>query len=455
MSLIRTAIPLVLGLVVLELLWGALRRRRVYHLVDSIADFGCAAMSQVIGLTVTALTVGAYAAVASELSAVREEMAGTPLVWISVFVLVDLGQYLLHRVSHRVNVLWACHAVHHSSQEFNYAVGLRNSSFHGFLLWVFFLPLAVAGVPWRIVAVSYGLNVLYQFWLHTRLIGRLGPLEAVLNTPSHHRVHHGTEAHYLDRNFAGVFIVWDRLFGTFQEEGQEPRYGTTLPLASWNPVWANFHGFALISHAWRRAPDWRGRCSAIFGPPDPRGSVRTSDLPAMPRRGVAFYCAGHLALAITAIIGIVLPAGLPAGLRLGAGVIALGTLGILGGLLDGRRWAQPAEATRLLLLLIAALPTAEIPVRAGLLLIAVVSGWWLAGEWWQGQSPLRETREALRRVVCKGGQVWVVGLKRPRQLQPLISGRRTMDFLLDNRAPNQEGTTRIGKFRRGAKRWER
>ena len=353
MSLIRVAIPVVLGLVALELLWGTATRRMVYRLADSVADFGCAAMSQVVGLAVTAVTVGGYALVAGTLAPLRRDVAATPFAWITVFLLVDLGQYLIHRLSHRVNVLWACHAVHHSSEEFNYAVGLRNSSFHGFLIWVFFLPLAVAGVPWRMVAVCYGINVLYQFWLHTRLIGRLGVLEAVLNTPSHHRVHHGTDSIYLDRNFGGVLIVWDRLFGTFRQEEAEPRYGTVLPLASWNPVWANVQGFTLIRNAWRRAPDWRGRLRAVVGPPEGLGTAEPSPLPAVPSPRVALYVAAHLGLAIAACLGVVLPASSPTVLRLGVGAFVLVTLGVLGGLLDGRPWAGPAERARLAALMVA------------------------------------------------------------------------------------------------------
>jgi len=379
MSLIRAAIPLVLGLVALELLWGTATRRMVYRLPDSVADFGCAAMSQVVGLAVTALTVGAYALVAGALSPFRAQVGRAPLAWIIVFLLVDLGQYLTHRLSHRVNLLWACHAVHHSSEEFNYAVGLRNSAFHGFLIWVFFLPLAVAGVPWRMVAVCYGSNVLYQFWLHTRLIGRLGVLEAVLNTPSHHRVHHGTDSIYLDRNFGGVLIVWDRLFGTFREEQAEPRYGTVTPLASWNPVWANVHGFALIRSAWRRAPDWRGRLRAVFGPPEALDTIEPSPLPAIPPRGVALYAAAHFGLAIAAVLGVVLPASSPTALRSGSAALVLATLGVLGGLLDGRPWAGSAEWARLAALLVAgALLPAGAPLRLGIAVTAVISGLWLS-----------------------------------------------------------------------------
>jgi alkylglycerol monooxygenase len=378
MSLIRLAVPVVLALAGLELLYGWARRRRVHNMADTLADFGCAAMSQVVGLGVTAVTVGAYAATASALTPLRGEIAPTPLAWVTVFLVVDLGQYLLHRMSHRVNVLWACHAVHHSSEELNYTVGLRNSSFHGFLLWVFFLPAAVVGVPWRMLAVCYGLNVLYQFWLHTRLIGRLGPLEAVLNTPSHHRVHHGSDPAYLDRNFAGVLIVWDRLFGTFAPETTEPRYGIVRPLASWNPVWANVQGFALIRAAWRRAPDWKGRLHALFGPPESLihpGSAREQYTPP---RAVALYTAVHLGVVIGVVLKVVLPAEAPVLLRLLAGTFVLVTLGILGGLLDGRAWANRTEWMRLAALGGSALLLpASASVRVGLAFIALASMLWL------------------------------------------------------------------------------
>jgi sterol desaturase/sphingolipid hydroxylase (fatty acid hydroxylase superfamily) len=365
----------------MEILWGAVRRRPVHRLADSVADFGCVAMSQVVGLAVTAVTVGGYAAVADGLSPYRATIAITPALWIVMFLVVDLSHYLIHWLSHRVNVLWACHAVHHSSEEFNYTVGLRNSSFHGFLIWVFFLPAAIAGVPWQVVAVCYGLNVLYQFWLHTRLIGRLGLLEAVLNTPSHHRVHHGTDGAYLDRNFAGVFIIWDRLFGTFVPEGAEPHYGLVTPLGSWNPVWANFQGFALIGEAWRQAPDWRGRWRALFGPPESLRHVASGHAFHAPGRGVALYAAAHVGLTIAVILGIILPEGAPDGVRLGSAALVLLTLGVLGGLLDGRPWAKGAERARLIvLLLLALLPPIDAGIRIGLLGVAMVSVAWLGSQ---------------------------------------------------------------------------
>ena len=357
MSLIRAAIPLVLLLLLLELGWASLRRIRVHRLADSLADVGCAAMSQVVDLAVTALSVAGYAFAARGFAGVIFQPAwpwalglhpSPMLSWLAVFLLVDLGQYLVHRLSHRVSLLWACHSVHHSSEELNYTVALRNSSFHGFFVWIFFLPLAIIGVPWTVVATCYALNELYQFWLHTRLIGRLGWLELVLNTPSHHRVHHGRDAKYLDRNFAGVLIVWDRLFGTFQDEEEEPRYGTLAAVSSWNPVWANLHGFALITRDWRRAADWRGRLLAVLGPPAGVDEGASSAAPPNPPAATLAYAAAHLALAVAATVGIVLPGSGPAGLRIAVAMMVLLTLGVVGGLLDQQPWARPAELLRLL-----------------------------------------------------------------------------------------------------------
>jgi sterol desaturase/sphingolipid hydroxylase (fatty acid hydroxylase superfamily) len=137
-------------------------------------------------------------------------------------ILVDLAYYFSHRYAHEINVLWAGHVVHHSSEEYNLAVALRQSSLHGLFSWIFYAPLAVLGMPWQLFVACNALNLVYQFWIHTRAVGKLGRVaEYILNTPSHHRVHHGVNPKYQDRNYAGVFITWDRLFGTFvvEEEG--------------------------------------------------------------------------------------------------------------------------------------------------------------------------------------------------------------------------------------------
>ncbi|HEX6104149.1 MAG TPA: sterol desaturase family protein, partial [Gemmatimonadales bacterium] len=266
-----------------------------------------------------------------------------------VFLLVDLGQYWMHRASHRVSFLWACHLVHHSSEQLNYAVALRNSSLHGLFLWVVPLPLALAGVPWQVFAVSYGLNVAWQFWLHTRVVGRLGPLERVLNTPSHHRVHHGRDPEYLDRNFGGVLIVWDRLFGTFAEERQEPAYGISPRMPGSDPVWANLWGFVAIAHG-MRGRSWRDRLAAVLGPPrwsEPETPAR--QYAAAPPRPLleAYAVSQFLLLLLATVAHLDRLTQVPLGELTAYGTLSALTLTGIGGLLDGRGWAPRFELIRL------------------------------------------------------------------------------------------------------------
>jgi alkylglycerol monooxygenase len=289
-DIIQASVPLFFILIGLEVAVARLRGDRVYRLNDSVSDLSLGILSQLSGLFLAVATIALYAWVARHLSVQQvlpvpawidrtpfPAAAAWPGVavdlaalgsWALVFVLDDLAYYWLHRTSHEVNLLWAGHVVHHSSEEYNLTVALRQSSLHGLMSWVFYMPLALAGVPVMMWVVCHGLNLIYQFWIHTREIGRLPrPLEAVLNTPSHHRVHHGVNPRYQDRNYAGVFIVWDRLFGTFEPEAEEPVYGITSPLGSWNPVWANVHIFADILRNARRARGWRDRLRVVFGRP--------------------------------------------------------------------------------------------------------------------------------------------------------------------------------------------
>jgi hypothetical protein len=158
--------------------------------------------------------------------------------------------------------------VHHQSEEYNFSVALRQSWFGQLTSWLFYVPLAIAGFPPAMFLVMTTLNTLYQFFIHTRLVGRLGPLEYVLNTPSHHRVHHGVNPRYVDRNYAGILIIWDRLFGTFEPEGDEPVYGLVKPLGSFNPLWANLHYWAQMADVARRTRRLRDKLRAFVAPPE-------------------------------------------------------------------------------------------------------------------------------------------------------------------------------------------
>ncbi|WP_245658017.1 sterol desaturase family protein [Roseivirga echinicomitans] len=168
------------------------------------------------------------------------DLPNSAIIWISAFIAYDFFYYWAHRMSHQVNLFWGGHSVHHQSEEYNLSVALRQSSTQTIWTFAFYIPMALVGVhPILLVSVS-GFNLLYQFWIHTESINKLPKwFEAVFNTPSHHRVHHARNPKYIDKNHAGTFIVWDKLFGTFKAEEERPIYGITKNLNSWNPVWAN------------------------------------------------------------------------------------------------------------------------------------------------------------------------------------------------------------------------
>ncbi len=197
-----------------------------------------------------------------------------PVTWWSLvlrFVADDFFYYWFHRTAHRIRWFWASHVIHHSSQHYNLSTALRQTWTGQFSLsFIFRLPLFFAGFDPKLILFCAGLNLVYQFFIHTEVVRRLPwGLELWLNTPSHHRVHHGTNARYLDRNYAGVFIVWDRMFGTFEAERDDepPRYGIIKNLATFNPLWVAFHEWVGIGRDLVKARDWRTRWLAVAGPP--------------------------------------------------------------------------------------------------------------------------------------------------------------------------------------------
>ena len=188
--------------------------------------------------------------------------------WVILFFIDDFAYYWFHRISHESRLFWNFHVVHHSSEQYNLSVAVRQSWFSGLLHWIFYAPLMLLGfAPWMFV-VMHGFNLIYQFWIHTKLVHRLGPLEWILNTPSHHRVHHGVNELYLDRNYAGVLIVWDSIFGSFINESEEPRYGIIKPLQSLNALWINTHAWVEMFTAIRSRNSMRAKLRCIFGSPN-------------------------------------------------------------------------------------------------------------------------------------------------------------------------------------------
>ena len=253
------AIPAFFVLIGVEALVARARRQQVYDLGDSLCNIGTGILDQVLGSLSRGIFPFTIYLVVYENWALFRLDPGTALPWILAFVGSDFLYYWWHRLSHEVNFMWACHVVHHQSPQFNLSVALRQNWLAGFTSSPFYVPLALLGVPPAVFALMKSINLLYQFWIHTRLIGNLGPLEWILNTPSHHRVHHGIDSQYLDRNYAGMFIVWDRWFGTFQAESHPPTYGTLAPFLGVSAPWAYLSPWVSLTRAaFHRGSFWRG-----------------------------------------------------------------------------------------------------------------------------------------------------------------------------------------------------
>jgi sterol desaturase/sphingolipid hydroxylase (fatty acid hydroxylase superfamily) len=356
-NLIAFSIPAFLVLIGFELGLARLRKRKVYRFADAVTDLGCGISSQMIGLLLVAVTFSVYVAVFDRFRVVEWEKDSIAM-WLLAIIGLDFLYYWWHRFSHEWNFMWAAHVVHHQSEDYNLAVALRQAWFTGVTGTIFYLPLALLGVSPLAYAVSSAVSLLYQFWIHTELVGKLGPFEWVFNTPSHHRVHHGINPQYLDRNHGAIFIVWDRIFGTFEEERETVVYGTVKPFDSCNPIWANFQHWAHIASMARAAKRWPDKLRVWVARPDwaPAGvpvQAFENQLDGREKyqpsygHGVLAYVLVQLALAVPTVMGILLLADdlTPLWLVAVVGVAVLGT-GTWGGLLEGKSWAAPLEAVR-------------------------------------------------------------------------------------------------------------
>ena len=267
-QVIVLAMPVFLLAIAVEFAIGRARGRNTYRLNDALGSLGLGVMSQVFDAFGTLLKVAMYTWVFQHVALF--ELSATSLwVWIAALLGYDFCYYWLHRAGHRVGVLWAAHVVHHQSEDYNLSTALRQTS-SGFLLgWVFYLPLAVAGVPPLVFGVVALIDLLYQFWVHTQQVGRLGWFDRWFCSPSNHRAHHGVNDRYLDKNYGGILILWDRLFGTFAEEDDSDPvvYGTRAPLRSFNPLWANLQVYRdLWLDSWR-ARSWADKLRVWTKPP--------------------------------------------------------------------------------------------------------------------------------------------------------------------------------------------
>lgn len=343
------AIPAFLALIAAEVVAARLMKRPVYRANDAVASLSLGVMSQISGVFTRVLTVGIYA-VAVEHLALFELSASSPWVWITGLLLYDFCYYWLHRAGHEVNLLWAAHVVHHQSERYNLTTALRQTSSGALFGWVFYLPMAVLGFPLEVFAVVAVIDLLYQFWIHTELVPKLGWFDRVFASPSNHRAHHAVNDRYLDRNYGGVLILWDRLFGTFVEEDDADPvvYGTRAPLRSFKPLWANVEVYASLWRDTVRTAHWRDRIRLWFGKPgwrpadvqasDPKPAfdiTRSEYDPPASRPRMLLVCAGFVLLLVPAVHFLMVGPTLPLWQSALYASGTLASLAAIGSLLEG------------------------------------------------------------------------------------------------------------------------
>ena len=281
MNFVEIAIPFFILAMLVELAYGAWKQHQTYRLNDAVASLMMGSLSQLMGVLRLSFSAVVFTS-AVELAGVVPWQAAAWWHWVAAFIAYDFCYYWKHRCGHEWRIMWASHSAHHQSEEYNLSTALRQTS-TDYIGFVFYLPMYLAGTP-AYVMISVGtLNLVYQFWVHTQHVDRMGMLDYLLVTPSNHRVHHAKNPRYIDKNYGGFLIVWDRLFGTFCDEqrDEKPIYGITHGLRSWNPIWANVVVWWDTLMLAVKAPRWRDKISVWFKGPGwfPQGLEPSRDDP--------------------------------------------------------------------------------------------------------------------------------------------------------------------------------
>ncbi len=398
MDYIKYSIPVFFLLISIELLFDKINRARLYRFNDAITNLSCGIGQQVIGIFMKVFTVGGYAWLYENYSPFKGDIPSTAWSMLLLFIGVDFFYYWFHRLAHEIAILWGSHVVHHQSEEYNLTVALRQAWVQGAFSWVFYLPLALMGFdPFMFVTIA-SFQTLYQFWIHTKTIDKLpAAFEYVFNTPSHHRVHHGLNPKYIDRNHGGTLIIFDRMFGTFQAEDEDVVYGITKPADSWNPLWLNFDYWIELFRFAFRANKWSDKMKILFKRPgwlpDELGGIQH------PRevkpetfhkyntrspKGLNYYVFLHYVIVLAGTTVFLFKAK-DFNFWTNAGLITLIILTLvnLGGMFEARRWVFALEALRLLAItvtfkLLLQGSALQIPVTLITFITAMVSLIWLS-----------------------------------------------------------------------------
>jgi len=371
MNLIALAVPFFLLAIIIELLVDRARGSGYFRANDAInslsvgiLNFTSGYFTRFIKFLAWGFVLQNFALIDMPLSWFDASPRGVAL-WITAAIAWDFCYYWFHRFSHEISILWAAHAVHHQSEDYNLSTALRQTS-SGFLFgWVFYLPLFLIGFPLEVLVTVNGVNLIYQFWVHTQTIRRMGVLDCIFVTPSNHRVHHAQNERYIDKNYGGIFILWDRIFGTFEDECADEvvTFGVRKPLANWNPFWANLQVYDYLLFDARRTSKWRDKLGlwfrrtgwrpadvAVQYPKQPSNLAEFSKYDAQATPAIRRYVLAQFVVAIAAVFVI---GQLFATAGAGAAVIPclmlwsqLWTIGLLN---DGRKYAVRLELARLLI----------------------------------------------------------------------------------------------------------
>ena len=365
MNFVTYAVPFFLLLILVELAWGVLKGKNTYRVNDSLNSLSLGLLSTVtkfvflnIGLIVFSKIEATHAIWAFQLDSYSH--------WLLGLLIYDFLYYWFHRISHERQFFWGSHVVHHQSEDYNLSTALRQTSTSFLTTWVFFIPCFFLGMPIYMYVSIATAHLVYQFWVHTQHIPKLGIFEWFFVTPSNHRVHHAQNADYIDKNYGGLLILWDRLFGTFEEdqEDQAPIYGIRTPLKSWNPLWANIHIYAnMASDAWR-AKNWMDKARVFWArtgwqPPDVAKNYprEKSDLERFEKYGSTLTTTANIAvIAQYLLVSFFHFWGAQNASQLGLEVLWLTvvaqahTLWVIGAVLDGKQLSRLLEYSRLVLL---------------------------------------------------------------------------------------------------------
>ena len=362
-NVVPYAIPVFFLLIPYEIYVTRKRARNQYRVNDTLTCVATGMISQQTGLFGIMLTGVGYMFIYKHFSMTDMHAMVAPakiMAWLVLLLAQDMLYYWFHRAAHRINIGWGGHVVHHTSEEYNLAVALRQSSLQMYTSWMFYLPLAWIGFPPEWFYSVYSINLVYQFWIHTREIDKLPVwFEAIFNTPSHHRVHHGTNPQYIDKNYAGALIIWDRLFGTFEPEGEEVRYGITVPLRSWNPLWANVHYYWYLIKAtgeaptradainlWMKGPEWAPEWLQRFQGAKSAPATAKFDTPLA--EGLSLYLVANFIVLMVLVVVLLTTFNELAAVRAVAFIaLTIVSLGAIGVVLEGRPWGHVMELARL------------------------------------------------------------------------------------------------------------